>query len=410
MKTVTSLLAAALLAASTASGSPILSANALDRRAIPSDLSNLTVAAVRVPPVNWRLPILDFNFTGNAFDLNGTVDYGVELIGQAAAAGASVVAFPECWFPGYPKSSDDTEWRKTYLANYIENSLVIDSPQWNQLLEAARNNSIYVGLGYTERADDKIYMAQALIGPDGDVLIHRHKLRPSGGERTIFSDGTIDQLEVVSTPIGRISMVECWEHFHPSMTFPIQIQTPDLHIGPFPYQPYRNDTKARYWEVADTNWGAVRTFSISTGAATISTAVGGAMILSSTGEILAEVDGETDFSSEPLIYASLNATAFANVTYNTNGEQSWGTLKQIESAVPAYIPRDNGTFINQVNNSIPDILAAVNVSVPADLTFATNVTSAAAAASPSPTSGAALSFRLTTASLVALGLGAVALA
>ncbi|GAA5893537.1 hypothetical protein JCM6882_007846 [Rhodosporidiobolus microsporus] len=409
MKSITALLAASLLTA--AAASPLhLPSLTLEKRAIPSDLSNLTIAAVRAAPVNWKMPILDDDWTGITYDLNGTVDYGVELIAQAASAGASVVAFPECWFPGYPKGSDD-EWRATHLADYIENSLVVDSPQWNKLLQAASDNAVYVGLGYTEREGDKIYMAQALVDPQGQVLIHRHKLRPSGGERTLFSDGTIDQLEVVSTPIGRISMLECWEHYHPSMTFPIQVQTPDLHIGPFPYQTYRNDTNGGFWEVAETNWGAVRTFGISAGAVTVTPAIGGAIIMSAVGETLAESDGATNIVSEPIIYASVNATAFRNVTYDVNSEQSWGILKQIEAAIPDYIPRENGTFVNQVNNSLTDLLASVNASTTLDLTDGNTTATAgsAAAAQQSSTSGAAFSTPFAAMGLIATGLGALAL-
>lgn len=54
-------------------------------------------------------------------------------------------------------------------------------------------------------------MAQALIDTTGEVILHRHKLRPSEGERDIWSDGTIDGLKVVDTPYGRWGMLECWE-------------------------------------------------------------------------------------------------------------------------------------------------------------------------------------------------------
>lgn len=35
-------------------------------------------------------------------DLNGTVDKTCKLIADAAANGAKLIAFPECWIPGYP--------------------------------------------------------------------------------------------------------------------------------------------------------------------------------------------------------------------------------------------------------------------------------------------------------------------
>ncbi len=64
------------------------------------DYNNLTAALVRSAPVNWPSPILNKNSTGVSLDLNATVNYGVELIGEAASRGANLVVFPETWFPG----------------------------------------------------------------------------------------------------------------------------------------------------------------------------------------------------------------------------------------------------------------------------------------------------------------------
>lgn len=35
-------------------------------------------------------------------DLQGTVDKTCKLIAEAACDGAKLIAFPECWIPGYP--------------------------------------------------------------------------------------------------------------------------------------------------------------------------------------------------------------------------------------------------------------------------------------------------------------------
>lgn len=64
------------------------------------DYSNLTVAIVRDEPANWPLPLMNKNWTGIQFDLNATVQKGVQLIEQAASNGANLVVFPELWFPG----------------------------------------------------------------------------------------------------------------------------------------------------------------------------------------------------------------------------------------------------------------------------------------------------------------------
>lgn len=64
------------------------------------DYSNLTVAVVRAPPVNWPLPLMNKNWTNVQFDLKATVDKAVDLIEQAAQNEANLIVFPELWFPG----------------------------------------------------------------------------------------------------------------------------------------------------------------------------------------------------------------------------------------------------------------------------------------------------------------------
>lgn len=98
------------------------------------------------------------------------------------------------------------------VEEYVANSLVVGSEQWDSLRDAARENEIYLSFGFSEREGDFIYMSQALFGPDGEVLINRRKLRPSGSERGLWSDGSLDGLKVIDTEIGRIGMLQCWEH------------------------------------------------------------------------------------------------------------------------------------------------------------------------------------------------------
>ncbi|KAM0747116.1 aliphatic nitrilase-like protein [Meredithblackwellia eburnea MCA 4105] len=342
------------------SGSPTPS---IQKRALPaagSNLSNLTLAAVRTPPVNWPSPVLNKNWNGVKFDINATVAFGVALISQAKSMGADLVAFPETWFPGYPKGYDLNNWMYLHAPDFIANSLVVNSSQWNLLTEAAATNQIYVALGFSERSGDFIYMAQALIGPDGEVLIHRHKLRPSGSERLLWSDGTIEMLDVVSTPIGRIGMLECWEHFHPAMTFAVQAQTEDIHIGAWPYNPDPTDSAALFWEKAETNDAAARVYAINSGAITVAPAINHGSILSGIGAALVTADSNLSYVQHPIIYTSVNGSTFNNVTYNTNGEQSWAILQQMNAAFPSYIPKDNGTFVAQRSNSVASLISAAN--------------------------------------------------
>lgn len=82
---------------------------------------------------------------------------------------------------------------------------------WTRILNATREAGIHAQINFAERDGDFMYMSQSLIDPKGEVLIHRRKLRPSGSERYIFSDGTTDGLQVVETAYGRWGVLECGE-------------------------------------------------------------------------------------------------------------------------------------------------------------------------------------------------------
>lgn len=327
----------------------------------PFDINpqNLTFAAVRAAPVNWPTPILNKNWTGVSLDLNATVDYGVSLIEKAAANGASAVVFPECWFPGYPKGYDENDWMTTHIADYIANSLEVGSHNWNKLLQAAAENQVFVAFGFSEKNDEAIYMAQALVDPLGTVLIQRRKLRPSGTERLLWSDGSRNGMQVASTFLGRFGLLECWEHFHPSMTFPMWSQTEDVHFASFPYMPDENDSEALWWESAEVNHAAARTYAVNSGAISIVPAVGRAVVYNGNGVLLAEMNASESMEENPILYVSgINATLFHDVNFNINSEASWGILEQIVDNYPDNIPRVTGTYVNAVTNPISALLAA----------------------------------------------------
>lgn len=89
--------------------------------------------------------------------------------------------------------------------------MVVGDENWNKIVASVKEAGIYVGLGLSERVGDLIYMSLVLFNPEGVEIIHRHKLRPSGGERNLWSDGLLQELTVVQTPYGRMGMLECWE-------------------------------------------------------------------------------------------------------------------------------------------------------------------------------------------------------
>lgn len=332
--------------------------------------TNLTVALVRAPPANWPVPLLNKNWTSPATtpSLNATIAKALNLIATASDAGASLVVFPELWFPGYPKGIDAAWLASKHAADYVAQSLAVNSTQWHTLLNAAQRHGVYLALAYSERADDAIYMGQALVSPAGVPLIVRRKLRPSGIERSFWSDGDPD-FRVVDTAtvagqqqqqdFGRWGLLECWEHFHPSMTFPQQAQLEDVHVAAFPYMPSANDPDALSWESLEVNSAAARLYAVNAGAVTLFAAVGYSAVYAADGTEVASVEADVDWDEQPLLFASVNASAFRREAYDVDGEQSWGVLKQIEGDWPAGVPKVNGTFVEKKTVSIGELWADI---------------------------------------------------
>jgi nitrilase len=133
-------------------------------------------------------------------DLDRTVDKGIALIEEAAASGARLIAFPECWVPGYPWWAwlSAPAHNLKYFAAYHENCLVVDSPQFLRLCAAAKANKVFVSMGASERDHGSLYMAQFLIDDAGVLIKARRKLKPTFVERTVLgTPATAQQIRVV---------------------------------------------------------------------------------------------------------------------------------------------------------------------------------------------------------------------
>lgn len=89
-------------------------------------------------------------------------------------------------------------WKVTYqqslpmLKKYRENSLRVDSEEMRRIRRAARDNQIYVSMGFSELDHATLYLAQVLISPDGSILNHRRKIKPTHVEKLVYGDGAGD--------------------------------------------------------------------------------------------------------------------------------------------------------------------------------------------------------------------------
>lgn len=170
------------------------------------------------------------------FNMDQCIGKAQSLIREAAANGAQLIAFPELWAPGYPWWIwlDAPGWGLQFVERYRSHTLTQDSVQIQQLRDTAREAGIMVVFGYAERFGGSLYMAQMIIGADGQVLANQRKLKPSGTERSLFAEGDGNDLPVVETPLGRVGALCCWEHIQPLSKYALFAQHEEIHVASWP--------------------------------------------------------------------------------------------------------------------------------------------------------------------------------
>ena len=158
------------------------------------------------------------------FDPGACVDKAVRLIGQAGAAGAKVVVFPEAFITGYPKGLNyglvigarDAAGREEFRL-YLDAAIDVPGPHTLRLGEAAAEHRCYVVVGVIERELGTCYCTVLFFAPDGRLLGKHRKLMPTALERMIWGFGDGSTLTVVDTPYGRLGSVICWENYMPML-------------------------------------------------------------------------------------------------------------------------------------------------------------------------------------------------
>ncbi len=195
-------------------------------------------------------------------DLDSTIDKTIKLMKEAAQQGVELIAFPETWIPGYPwwiwLSSPAMGMQ--YVQRYHDNSLIIGSTEFGRLAQAARELGIWLSFGFSEKANGSLYMGQALIDDQGQVVKTRRKLKPTHVERSVFGEGDGTDLAVMETPIGNVGMLCCWEHFQPLSKYAMYAQNEQIHIAAWPsFSIYRG---AAYALSAEVNNAASQVYAV----------------------------------------------------------------------------------------------------------------------------------------------------
>lgn len=182
----------------------------------------LKVAVVQAAPV-W-------------LDRAATTAKACDLIAQAGAQGARVIAFPESFIPAFPYGA----WHQGLHANQdfhrrlFEAAVTTDGPEARALGTAARAAGAVVVIGVTERAGGSLYNTQLVFDADGRLAGRRRKLKPTSAERLVWGEGDGSGMAVYATAVGKVGALMCGEHNFALARYTLQSLGEEIHVASYP--------------------------------------------------------------------------------------------------------------------------------------------------------------------------------
>lgn len=182
------------------------------------------------------------------------------LTREAASGGASLVAFPETWLPGYPAWLDvcrdaglwDHPPAKAAFRRMFDGSITVPGPTHDAFATIARENGVTLVIGVVERVEGgpgrgTLFNTLLTYLPDGRLANHHRKLVPTYTERLVWGQGDARGVRAVDTPAGRVGGLICWEHWMPLARQALHESGEDVHVAVWPTVKEMNQVACRQY-------------------------------------------------------------------------------------------------------------------------------------------------------------------
>jgi nitrilase len=95
----------------------------------------------------------------------------------------------------------------------------VPGEETQMIAKAAAEAKAYVSIGMTERDEThcSLYCTNLIFSPEGELVYHHRKIKPTGAERYIWADNQDKDkhFPVIDTPFGKMGSLICWENYMP---------------------------------------------------------------------------------------------------------------------------------------------------------------------------------------------------
>ncbi len=158
------------------------------------------------------------------------------LIQEAAANGATLIAFPEVFIAGYPywnwmmSPLEGSAWFKKLFLSSID----IPGPEVEALQTCAAKANVTIVIGVNERSPvsmGTIFNTNLVIGPQGSLLGKHRKIVPTFAEKLSWGSGGGSSIRVYDTPAGRLGTLACGENTNTLARFALLAQGEQVHVA-----------------------------------------------------------------------------------------------------------------------------------------------------------------------------------
>jgi len=177
-----------------------------------------------------------------AFEREATIDKLEKLVAEVAGAGARLALFPETFIPVYPSnrwvrylagwSAGDSGDARDVFARLAQQSVTIPGPDSDRLAEIARTHGVWLAVGANELERGTIYNALLVYSPAGELALHHRKLMPTNHERLVWGLGDGKGLETITTDLGKVGGLICWENLMPLARAALYQDGVEIYLAP----------------------------------------------------------------------------------------------------------------------------------------------------------------------------------